>query len=197
MFIVLLQGLESGNLRGRGQAAKSLSSLRLLQNRGQEAEALADLVLTQSHSDPQALVCLVSHDQPGCRLSASSPLYYVTFNDVMNLISNPVYSVFGDQEEFQVWPCYLYPWCLAGDSASFENRGMPKQQQATWNKPGKCMQMPSHWRPTTTMPSTITGEEPPLTGQTVSNLHTLSSSRSFRDTNWGGKAVAHDMPQVF
>ncbi|CAL8462770.1 g2303 [Coccomyxa elongata] len=50
--------LESGNLRGRGQAAVSLSSLRLLQNRGQEAEALADLALTQSHSDPQALVCL-------------------------------------------------------------------------------------------------------------------------------------------
>lgn len=64
MFIVLTQDLESRNLQSRGQAAVSLSSLRLLQNQLQEAEALADLALTQRRTDPQALVCLVSHTVP-------------------------------------------------------------------------------------------------------------------------------------
>ncbi|BDA50862.1 Intraflagellar transport protein 88 homolog [Coccomyxa sp. Obi] len=70
-----LQDLESGNLQGSGQAAVSLSSLRLLQNRLQEAEALADLALTQSRSDPQALVCLGNAKTAAGNLEQARDLY--------------------------------------------------------------------------------------------------------------------------
>lgn len=48
-------------LQGKGPAAVSLSSLRLLQSRPQEAAAFAEMALAEYPTDPMALTCLVGH----------------------------------------------------------------------------------------------------------------------------------------
>jgi hypothetical protein len=57
----LVQEFEVTGLQGKGPAAVSLSSLRLLQSRPQEAEAFAEMALADNPTDLLALTCLVGY----------------------------------------------------------------------------------------------------------------------------------------